>query len=197
MATMVVTGNLHNIFVVPLVRESWRQIAKVVPADSSVFDAGCGTGGLAQLLRIEKNCRVIGVDLSRPMLDFATRANQYDEVQFLHMDISNVSSYPEKKYDYSVMCHVIHEIPAGKQAKVIADLMRIGKRTILLDSSSPLPGNITGIAARILDATDDFQSYVASGGIMGILERSGLISNVVHRTVFRHGCFQIVTLSRE
>lgn len=194
---MVVTGNLHNIFVVPLVRESWRQVASVVPANSFVFDAGCGTGGLAQLLRQEKNCRVIGADISRPMLDFAIRANQYDEVQFLHMDISNVSNCPDKKYDYSVMCHVVHELPPDKQAKAILELMRIGKRTIILDSNSPLPRNITGIAARMLDATDDFQSYVASGGIIGILERSGLISNVVHRTVFRQKCFQVVTLSRE
>jgi ubiquinone/menaquinone biosynthesis C-methylase UbiE len=74
----------------------------VIPENSSVFDAGCGTGRLALLLREKKKCHVVGVDLSRRMLDFASKSNPYDDVKFLHMDISNITEYRETSFDYSV-----------------------------------------------------------------------------------------------
>ncbi len=195
-------GTIYHILIDPLVKESWKQIINVVPENSRVFDAGCGTGGLALLLRKKKNCQVVGADLSRRMLDFANKANPYDNVKFLHMDISNITAYQENSFDYSVMCQVIHEIPADKQPKVLSELMRIGRKTVILDSNTPLPQNIIGIVIRMLDATfgrdhyDNFKSYIASGGVIGILERSGLISNVVQRFIFRHNCQQIVILAR-
>jgi len=80
--------------------------------------------------------------------------------------------------------------------------MRIGRKTVVLDSNTPLPQNILGIAIGMTDATfgrdhhDYFKSYIASGGIMGILERAGLTSNIVQRLICRHNCQQIVILAR-
>jgi len=195
-------GTMYHILMDPLVKESWKQIINVVPENTRVFDAGCGTGGLALQLRKKNNCGVVGADLSRRMLDFADKANPYDDVKFLHIDISNIEEYQENSFDYSVMCQVIHEIPPDKQLRVISELMRIGKKTVILDSNTPLPQNITGIVIRALDATfgrdhyHNFKSYIASGGIIGILERAGLISNIVQSFIFRHNCQRIVILAR-
>ena len=68
------------------------------------------------------------------MLDFANKSKPYDDVKFLHMDISNITEYQENSFDYSVMCQVIPEIPADKQPKVISELMRIVRKTLILDS---------------------------------------------------------------
>jgi ubiquinone/menaquinone biosynthesis C-methylase UbiE len=195
-------GNIYHILIDPLLRASWEQIVNVIPENSRIFDAGCGTGGLALLLRERKKCQVVGADLSLRMLDFASKLNPFSDVKFLHMDISNIKEYRKNSFDYAIMCQVIHEMPAGKQPEVIGELMRIGKKLLILDANTPLPINIVGMFIRLIDATlgrdhyDNYKSYIASGGIMGILERAGLIANVVQRLIFRSGCQQIVVLGR-
>jgi ubiquinone/menaquinone biosynthesis C-methylase UbiE len=195
-------GNVYHILIDPLLRASWQQIVELIPENSRVFDAGCGTGGLSLLLKEKKKCLVVGADLSRRMLDFANKSNPYGDVKFLHMDISNISEYKENSFDYSIMCQVIHEMPADKQPKVIEELMRIGKKTVILDSNTPLPKNIVGTVIRLTDATigrdhyNNFKSYITSGGIMGILERAGLTSYIEQRLTFRSNCQQIVILSQ-
>ena len=47
-------GNIYHILLNPFLKESWKQIVNVVPENSRVFDAGCGTGGLALLIRKKK-----------------------------------------------------------------------------------------------------------------------------------------------
>jgi len=194
-------GNIYHAVIDPLLKASWKQIAGLVPENSRVFDAGCGTGRLSLLLRRQRNCQVVGADLSRRMLDFAERSNPYDDVKFMHMDVTNIEEYPENSFDYSVMCQVIHELPAVKQPKAVSELMRIGKKTVILDSNTPLPRNPVGIVVRLMDATfgrdhyGNFKSYIASGGIMGILERAGLTSHIVQTLVFRRGCQHIVILA--
>jgi ubiquinone/menaquinone biosynthesis C-methylase UbiE len=195
-------GNIYHILIDPLLRGSWEQIVDVIPENSTIFDAGCGTGRLALLLRKRKKCQVVGADLSLRMLNFASKSNTFNDVKFLHMDIGNIREYGENSFDYAVMCQVIHEMPADKQPEVIGELMRIGKKLLILDANTPLPKNFVGMFIRLIDGTlgrdhyDNYKSYIASGGIMGILERAGLTANVVQRLIFRSGCQQIVVLAR-
>jgi len=184
----------------PLLKEARDNIVHLIPENSNVFDAGCGTGTLSLLLKEKKNCKVVGADLSLRMIDFASKTNPYDDVKFLHMDIGNITMYEENSFDYSVLCQVIHELPSDNRMNVIKELMRIGKKTIILDSNTPLPKNAVGLVIRMLDATfgrdhyENFKSYIASGGIMGILERAGLTSKITQRVVFKSNCQQIVVL---
>ena len=195
-------GTIYHLIVDPMVKASWKEIMNVIPANSRVFDAGCGTGGLAKMLRRERNCQVVGADLSRRQLAFAEKSRPDDDVTFLHMDVSDIREYPDNSFDYSVMCQAIHEVPAEKQVAVISELMRIAGKAIILDSNTPLPKNYVGLVIRLMDATigrdhyDKFKSYIASGGIMGILERAGLTSNVVQRVTFRRNGLQFVVLAR-
>ncbi len=195
-------GSIYHAIMDPLIKPSWRQIATVIPKKSRVFDAGCGTGRLALLLTREKECQVIGADLSRKQLSFAERSTPDDKVKFVHMDVSN-TAYPDDSFDYSVMCQVIHEIPSDKQPSVVSELMRIARRTVILDSNTPLPKNYVGLTIRFMDATfggdhyDKFKSYIASGGILGILERMGITSRIIQRVVFRRNALQMVVLARD
>ena len=185
----------------PLLKEARNNIIDLIPENSKVFDAGCGTGTLSLQLREKKKCKVVGGDLSLRMLKFARKSNPYDDVQFLHIDIGNITDYRANSFDYSIVCQVIHELPTDKQINVINELMRVGRRTIILDSNTPLPKNPVGIVIRMLDATfgrdhyENFKSYIASGGIVGILERGELTSKITQRFVFKSNCQQIVVLS--
>jgi ubiquinone/menaquinone biosynthesis C-methylase UbiE len=195
-------GNIYHAVIDPLLKASWKQIADLVPENSRVFDAGCGTGRLSLLLRRQRNCQVVGADLSPRMLDFAEKSNPYDDVEFKHMDMTNIEEYEDNSFDYSVMCQVIHELPTDKQPKAVSELMRIGKKAVILDSNTPLPRNLVGIVVRLMDATfgrdhyDNFKSYIASEGIMDILDRAGLTSHIVRRLVFRSGFQHVVILAR-
>jgi len=193
-------GRTYHIILDPLLKEARNNIINLIPENSKVFDAGCGTGTLCLSLKEKKNCNVVGADLSRRMIDFANKSNCYDDVKFLHMDIGNISGYGEDSFDYSIMCQVIHELPSDKRMNVINELMRVGRKTIILDSNTPLPKNAVGLVIRMLDATfgrdhyENFKSYIASGGIIGILERGGLTSKITQRLVFKSNCQQIVVL---
>ena len=135
------------------------------------------------------------------MLDFANKSNPYTDVKFLHMDITNITEYPQNSFDYSIMWQVIHELSAGMQLKAMSELARIGKKVLVVDWNSPLHQNALGLAARIVEATFgrdhylNFRSYVASGGILGILSKAGLTSNIIQQLIFRHNCQQVVILT--
>jgi ubiquinone/menaquinone biosynthesis C-methylase UbiE len=193
-------GKVYHLFIDPLLNEERANIINLIPENSTVLDAGCGTGMLSFLLREKKNCKVVGADLSLRMIDFANKSNNYKEIEFLHMDIGNINAFGKNHFDYSIMCQVIHELPEDKRINVIKELMRVGRKTIILDSNIPLPKNVVGLVIRMIDATigrdhyDNFKSYISSGGIIGILERSGLTSHITQRIVFKSNCQQIVLL---
>ncbi|MBN1620185.1 class I SAM-dependent methyltransferase [candidate division WOR-3 bacterium] len=178
-----------------------KKILDLIPDNSTVFDAGCGTGILSMLLKEKNNCRVVGADLSLQMIDFAKKMNVYEDVKFLHMDIENITTFGENHFDYSVMCQVIHEFPPEVQTKVVKEIMRISKKTIIQDSNTPLPKNVVGFVIRMIDATIgrehyyNFKSYISTDGIIGILDRAGLTSRIIQRIVFKSNCQQIVVLS--
>jgi ubiquinone/menaquinone biosynthesis C-methylase UbiE len=194
-------GKTYHALVDPLLKEARNQIINLIPENSKVFDAGCGTGVLSLLLREKRNCQVVGADLSVKMIDFAKKSNPYGDVNFFHMDVGDITGCEERSFDYSVMCQVIHELPSDKQPEVVNELMRVARKTIILDSSTPLPKNAVGLVIRMMDATfgrdhyDNFKSYLVSGGIDGILKRAGVKSKVIDRLVFNKNCQQIVVLA--
>ena len=58
-----------------------------VPLEGSVVDIGCGTGSLAaELARREYNRQVIGVDLSRPYLEYSRVHRAAPNLYFQHAD---------------------------------------------------------------------------------------------------------------
>jgi ubiquinone/menaquinone biosynthesis C-methylase UbiE len=194
-------GKVYHLIIDPLLSEARTNIINLIPENSTVLDAGCGTGRLSFILKEKKNCKVVGVDLSLRMIDFANKSNCYNDVEFLHMDTGDLSTFEENHFDYSIMCQVIHELPSDKQMNAIKEIMRVGRKTIILDSNTPLPKNAVGFVIRMIDATigrdhyDNFKSYISSGGIIGILKRLGLTSQITQRIIFKSNCQQIVVLA--
>ena len=127
-------GKIYHLHTDRQMKEARNHMLNLIPENSKVFDAGCGTGALALLLKEKANCQVVGADVSIKQIDFAKKSNQYDNVKFVHMDITDIAEYEkyeDNSFDYSTICQVIYILPSNKRLEVLTELMRIGKNTIV------------------------------------------------------------------
>lgn len=189
----------HRLFD-PQIEAARQRTMDLVPAGSSVLDIGCGTGQLCFALREQKQCRVVGVDLSLRMLEFARASNRFEDVTFVHEDATDLGSYEDRAFDYATMLMVIHELNRSQQALVLKESLRVANRLLVIDATSPLPKNPGGMGIRLVEATfgrdhfRNFQDYLTAGGIQGVLEVSGLPLQVEHSSVFWRGCREAVVV---
>ena len=107
-------------------RVDHRQIAHLIPPDSSVLDLGCGDGTLLALLQEKKNIRGMGVTLSTNDVLACTRRGvsvvQYDMEKYLH-------SFAEKSFDYVVLSQTFQVI--RQPEKALRQMLRIGRQIIV------------------------------------------------------------------
>jgi SAM-dependent methyltransferase len=178
-------GAIYHMLLDPLITPARRAIVEYIPPSSKVLDIGCGTGQLCFELSREKHCQVMGIDLSRRMLDFAEKHNRYASVEFRHMDASHMPDIDSDSFDYVVMSYIIHELYRDSQLQLLSEAWRVGRHVLMLDSNAPLPRNPFGIAKRIVeyifgrDHFAQFRAYLASGGIGGILDDAQLPSTML------------------
>ena len=92
----------HALFDRPLA-ETRKLVAGLVPEGSSVLDIACGTGELCFELAMRKNCRVVGVDLSRRMIEYAQKRNQFDTVHFVHGDGTGLADFEANTLDFATI----------------------------------------------------------------------------------------------
>jgi ubiquinone/menaquinone biosynthesis C-methylase UbiE len=177
-------------------------IADLIPEGSLVLDIACGTGQLCFALREKKQCRVVSIDLSLRMLQFAEKSNRDHNVKFVHQDATDLSDFGDHAFDYAIVLLLMHELPKEKQLLVLSEALRIADKAIIVDASVPLPKNPSGLGVRFVEATfgrdhhGHFRNFLATGGIMAILEGSGLPFTIAHRSVFWRNCREIVMVSR-
>jgi len=192
----------HKLFDPPLAEG--RQVAvDLVREGSSVLDLGCGTGQLCLALREKKRCRVVGLDLSLRMLEFARKANRYDDVIFVHQGAGDLVDFGDHSFDYATALFLLHELPREIQLRVLSEGLRVAETLILVDARVPLPKNAGGLGVRLVEATfgrdhhNHFRNFVAGGGIMGLLQDSASPVTVVHRSVFWRNCREVVAARRQ
>jgi ubiquinone/menaquinone biosynthesis C-methylase UbiE len=179
-----------------------RQVAQdLIPGGSSVLDIGCGTGLFAFALREKKDCRVVGLDLSLRMLEFARTSNRFPDVTFVRGDATDLSAFADRSFDYATLLMLMHELTRPQQLRVLDEALRVAGRTVIIDSVSLLPKNAGGIGIRLVEATfgrdhnPNFKAFLAGAGIGGILRDSALPVRVEHRSVFWRNCREVVVAS--
>ncbi len=195
-------GRPYHLVIDRMLGGARRQVLARVPNGSKVLDVACGTGELALALRKEKDCRVLGIDLSRRMIDFARRRNPYDEVAFELMDAAEgLRGFDEHFFDIAVICQLLHEVPADTEVDILRGVTRVAGETLLLDYRSPLPILGTGAIPRLIEGTigrdhrANFLAFIASGGLPAVLERARLTAHVVERSSYAEGSGELVVLS--
>jgi len=192
----------HALYDRPL-GEARALVVDMVPDGSTVLDMACGTGELCLELAARKNCRIVGIDLSRRMIEFARKRNRYDTVRFIHRDGTDLRGLEPASFDYATILFLLHEIPREKQVGVLKEASRVARHVVVIDSRVPLARNLHGIALRLVEASGGaehyrpFADYLATGGIGGILADPRVRARVVRRSEFWHRCREIVVLAGE
>ncbi|MGO9021202.1 MAG: class I SAM-dependent methyltransferase [Syntrophobacteraceae bacterium] len=183
------------------ISETHTAIGSGFTEGSSVLDIACGTGQLCFALREQKHCRVVGIDLSLRMLEFARKFNPFSEVTFVHEDATDLRTFGDHSFDCATMLFLMHELPMPQQARVLKEALRVASRGIIIDSVAQLPRNVGGIGIRIVEATfghdhnPNFRAFLDSGGIFGIIQRLGLSVNIEYSSVFWRNCREVIVVS--
>jgi ubiquinone/menaquinone biosynthesis C-methylase UbiE len=169
-------GQIYHKLLDPPLEEARKVAVDLIPEGSSVLDIGCGTGQLCFELKAKKNCRVIGLDLSLRMLDFARKTIPYEDIVFIHKDATDLTGFEDHSFDYATLLFLVHELSRPHQLRVLGEALRVAERTVIIDSVAPLPKNIGGVGIRIVEAifgrdhNQNFKRFLtmayASGGFM-------------------------------
>lgn len=100
----------------------------LLPKNSMVLDAGCGTGRDSNYLN-EEGCNVIGIDVCDEMLKEAKEFSK--NTQFKKMDLLELN-FKEKEFDGIWAMASIYHIPKKQIKKVLKDFNKILKQSGIL-----------------------------------------------------------------
>lgn len=107
-------------------RRDLRVIADMVPAGSRVLDVGCGDGALMAALRDEKGVDARGIELAAE--DVAAAVARGLSVVQGDAD-TDLGDYPADAFDIVILSQTLQA--TREPAKVLAELLRIGRRAIV------------------------------------------------------------------
>jgi SAM-dependent methyltransferase len=146
-----------------------------LPADSLVFDAGCGPGLVAEAF-LKADLRVFGVDLSQEMVASARKRCESfgDRARFEQGSIFD--AFPLGAFDASISRYVIHHVPdplafVARQA----ELVRVGGIVIACDHTTdpdPKARDWHTDIERARDATHT--RNLTPGELVDLFARAGL-----------------------
>lgn len=195
---MVETGFFYGNFIDPILTGVRKKVAAQISMDETVIDIACGTG--AQVLELaEKSKRVVGIDLSESMIEYARQQSikrKIENTEFMVGDATKFTVFADKEFDVATMTLALHQFPSEVYTPVLTEMKRISKRIVIVDYAVPLPSNFTGMACKIIEFLAGrehnrcFREYYKAGGLEAILEQNGLF--VRHIKTFESGVFYLV-----
>jgi len=175
-------GLFYDIFIAPNQDKSFRLVKHIIDENSTVIDAGCGTGRFSFSIADKVN-KVDAVDLSERNIKVAMNKlakKNSPRIKFYHSDIYRFFENGEKHYDYAVMSYVIHEVDEHLRNNILKTLSQNADKVILIDYLAPRPSTYWSYineAVEFLAGREhyaNFKSYIKNGGIHGLAEQNGL-----------------------
>ena len=174
-------------------------------AEDRVLDICCGTG--EQVIRYGMNgISAVGIDNDSDMLNVAhinRMKKQLTNVSFHLADATDLP-FPDGCFDYSSISFGLHDKEKGIRDRVIDEMKRVVKNDgsfILIDFEVPLPRNMWGFVARIVeflvggDHYRGFKSYVKGGGLSVVLKEHNI--REVQKTVFAGGLIGVIKATND
>jgi ubiquinone/menaquinone biosynthesis C-methylase UbiE len=153
----------------------WDRLVALSGAGPSdrVLDVGCGTGYFARRIspRIEPGGTVVGIDPSRPMLDYASR-HAPANCTFLAAGAERLP-FEEASFDVVVSSLAFHHFPVDRRAEAVREMFRVlrpGGRLFIADFRPPggaVLGKIVGAFtahAMADDNADEIREFICDSG---------------------------------
>lgn len=175
-------GKFYDLFIAPNQDKAFKELRKIVKIDSSLIDVGCGTGRLS--FQLSDVCKVVdGLDLSKRNINLAKShllLNPRRNISFFHSDVNSFFKNNFRKYNYSVLSYVIHEINEPDRVNLLKSLSLHSDKIIIIDYLVPRPSGfmnrINGIVEFLAgrEHFNNFKSYVFNQGIYGLAKLSNL-----------------------
>ena len=181
----------------PLTKGMRALVLNQCGTDQRIIDLGCGPGTLA--IEMAENNHVLGLDLSKEVIDFAIKKAKNlgleEKTTFLCENIDNIDQFGENEFDILVMSLFLHQFTQKEQLKIFSDASRIAKKLIIADYSIPVPGGFTGLAIRMAEFLaggehhKNFKSNSKQGGCLTIANQLHL--NLLHTETTFSGAFSV------
>ncbi len=166
-------GWFYDKLIAPNQDNLFRIIKEIIKEGSDVLDVGCGTGRL--LFQLADKCNgVTGIDLSLKNIYKAKEnlvKNPVKNIQIIHGNALELQNKINKKFDYSILTYVIHEMHFKERIEVINQLKKISNKIIIGDYLVPHPKSFYGklnwavefAAGR--DHFNNFKNFLENGGL--------------------------------
>lgn len=117
----------------------------------TVFDGGAGSGRFSILLA-KRGCSVTHFDISQSMIDkakaLAAEAGVLDRIIFVKGALEDLSAFPDHAFDLVMSFDAPISYTHPNQERVIGELVRIGRKRIMISVSSRL-GSLPYVANPI------------------------------------------------
>lgn len=176
-------GYLYGWFFDPVETANRQMILDFVPEGSTVLDVCCGTGRLA--LELAAKCRhVTGVDLSRRMLAYCEKQKNrrsVNNLEFMFADSTRLRECINRRYDVAVISLALHEMGPTERHATVRAMAAVAEKLVIADHTAPQPDTLPGFVIHQMERFiggraifNVYKEYVASGGILGALDRCGL-----------------------
>lgn len=98
-----------------------------VTEHSSIIDIGCGIGQYSQLTR----STYLGIDLSAPYIERATKQYASEQKKFLCADVTKVD-LKDYIFDFAIMIDVIHHLSDIENRKLFRNLNLVTAHSVIL-----------------------------------------------------------------
>lgn len=118
-----------------------RTILENIEGINTVLDAGAGSG-MFSILLAKRGIKVTHFDISESMIDkakeLAAKENVSDNITFVKGALEDLSSYKDKQFDLVMSFDSPISYTYPNQESVIKELIRIGKKKIIISVTSRL-----------------------------------------------------------
>lgn len=190
-------GRTYNYLIDPSTETTREIISSLIENDSRVIDIGCGTGSLA--LYLSKKCKyIVGVELSKKMVEYANSMKQEKDisnVHFLHGTAENISGLTNERFDYAIYSLSLHEMKSETRAKTLDEIKKITNNIIIYDYDVKNNTSFQSILNSIIefvagkDHYKNYKSFLKENGVFGLLEKHGY---KVQKIIFDKGSYVAV-----
>jgi len=127
--------------------------------NGSALDVACGSGKLtAELARLARGGRVVGVDFSAQMLEVARRA--YPRLEFIEGDALNLP-FDDASFDAATIPFGLRNL--ADPVRGLREMTRVARRAVVLEFVRPPKGIVGGAYRRYLKSVLPVVGGVISG----------------------------------